>query len=171
MNELPKRKQIRLKNYDYSQNGFYFITICTHNKQRLFEFSTVGNDLCVVPSPKPPNNIIEKWLCETENKFGIKIEQYIIMPDHIHMIVNIKPTEIQNAERHIGRSLQDIMQWFKTMTTNEYINAVKNGEIKPFVKKLWQKSYYEHIIRNERDYTETLEYSVNNPLKYKILHE
>lgn len=154
MNNLPKRKTIRLKHYDYSQNGYYFITICTHNKQNLFN---LNNESAV------QNQIITKWLSELENKFKTEIDYYVIMPDHIHFILIINPTE-----RHTGRSLPDMMQWFKTMTTNEYIKLVKNNILKPFDKKLWQKSYYEHIIRNDQDYIQTVEYIINNPLKYSL---
>ena len=157
--KLPERKKNRLKNYDYSQEGCYFVTLCTHNRQNLFvlEQSRVGNDLCVVPFLQ--NEIIHKWIKETENKFqNIKFEKYVIMPDHLHFIVNIK-------ERHIGRSLRDIMQFFKTMTTNDYIKNIKNGNLKPFDKKIWQKSYYDHIIRNQDDYNEKWDYIENNPQK------
>ena len=84
------------------------------------------------------------------------------MPDHIHFILSI------NAERHIGRSLQDMMRWFKSMTTTNYIKLVKLGVLKPFNKKLWQKSYYEHIIRDEEDYVNSAQYILDNPLKWDI---
>ena len=163
--EISQRKPNRLENYDYSQEGSYFLTLCTHNRQNLFvlEKSRVGNDLCVVPPLQ--NEIIHKWIKETENKFeNIKFEKYVIMPDHLHFIVNI-------TERHIGRSLRDIMQFFKTMTTNDYIKNVKNGKLKPFDKKLWQKSYYDHIIRNQDDYNEKWDYIENNPLKYALKNQ
>ena len=162
MNKLPKRKNIRLKGYDYSSCGYYFITVCTHQRQCLFSMSFVGNDLRVVPEKTPQNLMIEKWINELQNKFYVTIDKYVIMHDHIHLILII------DTERHAGRSLPDIMQWFKTMTTNEYIKLVRNGMIKPFNKKLWQKSYYEHIIRDDRDYEEIAEYIMNNPLKYAI---
>ena len=156
----PNRKPMRLKDYDYSQNGAYFITICTYNRQKLFEISTVGNDLCVVPScDVPQNKIIEKWLHELENKFNVTIDKYVVMPDHIHMIL------IVDLERHVGRSLQDMMQWFKTMTTNEYIKSVKENVLPPFDKKVWQKSYYDHVIRDEDDYITKWNYIENNPVK------
>ena len=163
--EQNTRKPNRLENFDYSQKGCYFLTLCTHNRQNLFilEQSRVGNDLCVVPPLQ--NEIIHKWIKETENKFkNIKFEKYVIMPDHLHFIVNI-------TERHIGRSLRDIMQFFKTMTTNDYIKNVKNGKLKPFDKKLWQKSYYDHIIRNQDDYNEKWDYIENNPLKYALKNQ
>ena len=86
------------------------------------------------------------------------------MPDHIHFIINI-------TERHAGRSLRDIMQFFKTMTTNDYIKNVKNGKLKPFDKKLWQKSYYDHIIRNQDDYNEKWDYIENNPKSYALKNQ
>ncbi len=160
--DLPKRKNMRLKEYDYSETGRYFVTVCTYRRQNIFEIDSVGNTQCGVPSIQ--NQIIYKWINITENKFkNIKFDKYIIMPDHLHFIVNI-------TERHIGRSLQDVMNFFKTMTTNDYINCVKNDALKPFNKKLWQKSYYDHIIRNQDDYNEIWEYIDNNPIKWYLTH-
>ena len=160
MLQLPNRKFNRLKGYDYSNPGMYFVTVCTHNRQKLFEPETVGNDLCVVPCPQ--NKCIHKWLAEAENKFdNVRIDKYVIMPNHLHVIIEI-------TERHTGRSLQNIVQWFKTMSTNEYISMVKDGICKPFNKKMWQKSYYDHIIRNECDYIEIWKYIDENPLGLKI---
>lgn len=156
---LPDRKKNRLDNYDYSNIGCYFITICTHNRQHLFEIEqfSVGNDLCVVPCLQ--NQVVHKWVEKTENKFqNVIFEKYVIMPDHLHFIIKIK-------ERHAGRSLQDVVRYFKTMTTNEYIRYVKNDKLPQFNKKLWQKSYYDHVIRNQTDYNEIWEYIENNPLK------
>ena len=150
--DLPKRKSIRLKEYDYSQNGYYFITLCVQNRKHIFETENVGNDLCVVPQ----NRIIHNRLKDTENKFGIRIDKYVIMPDHIHMILNI---EYQKTDH----SVPDIMRWFKTMTTNDYIKGVNSKGFQPFDKKLWQKSYYEHIIRNVADYQEVWQYIDGNP--------
>ena len=83
MEKLPKRKPTRLKDYDYSIPGAYFVTICTQNREQLFEIENVGNDLCVVPPEQ--NKIIHKWIKETENKFdNIKIDKYVIMPNHIN---------------------------------------------------------------------------------------
>ncbi len=107
---LPKRKSIRLKDYDYSQNGAYFVTICTQNRECLFG-EIVGANLCV--RPNDPHIIIEKHIIELENKY-----------------------------KH------EMIQWFKTQTTNEYIRGVKNNMFPPFDKHIWQRGYYEHIIRN-----------------------
>ena len=186
--EIPQRKLNRLSEYDYGQEGAYFVTLCTQNRSRLFqmELPTVGNDLCVVPynglcavadgvgggngtthrsCPTAGNAIIHKWVQETENKFpNIAIDKYVIMPDHLHLIVTIK-------ERHADRSLPDVMRFFKTMTTNEYIRGVKDGTLTPFDGKLWQKSYYDHVIRNQQDYNEIWQYIENNPVKWIMMHE
>ena len=178
--ETQNRKQNRLTAFDYGQEGAYFVTLCTQNRARLFqmELPDVGNGLCAVPydaddrngttrrsCPTAGNTIIHKWVQETENKFpGITIDKYVIMPDHLHLIVTIK-------ERHAGRSLPDVMRFFKTMTTNAYIRGVKDGILTPFDRKLWQKSYYDHVIRNQQDYNEVWEYIENNPTKWIMMHE
>ena len=162
---FPTRKQNRLENFDYGNIGCYFVTLCTNHRQPIFEIeqSNVGNDLCVVPSIQ--NQIISKWIKETENKYqNMHFDKYVIMPDHLHFIIRI-------AEQHTGCSLQDAMRFFKTMTTNEYIKNVKNQSLPPFNKKLWQKSYYDHIIRTQEDYNEVWEYIENNPTKWILTHE
>lgn len=155
------RKSNRLSHYDYGEVGCYFITLCTHRRQSLFQMETpcVGNGLCAVP-----NQIVHKWVVETQKKFeNIKIDKYVIMPDHLHLIVTIR-------ERHAGCSLPDAMRFLKTMTTNEYIRDVKQGLLPSFDSKLWQKSYYDHVIRNQQDYNEVWEYIENNPTKWMLVH-
>ena len=111
--EMPNRKQNRLTEFDYGQEGAYFVILCTQNRARLFQMELpVGNGLCAVPEgaddrngptrrscPTEGNAIIHKWVRETERRFpNIAIDKYVIMPDHLHLIVTIK-------ERHAGRSL------------------------------------------------------------------
>ena len=172
--EIPQRKLNRLSEYDYGQEGAYFVTLCTQNRSRLFQIELpVRNDLCVVPDngtahrpcPTKGNLIIHKWIRETENKFpDITIDKYAVMPDHLHLIVT-------NKEQYAGCSLPDVMRFFKTMTTNEYIRGVKDGTLTPFDGKLWQKSYYDHVIRNQQDYNEIWQYIENNPTKWIMMHE
>ena len=160
--QIPKRKQIRAKGYDYATQGAYFVTICTHNRQPLFGEivweEAVGATLC--GRPNRPDQMLEKWLFETENKFpGVKIDEYIIMPDHIHAIFAL-------TGDHAGSPLQDIVDWYKTMTTNEYIRCVKKGLYEPYRDGFWQRSYFDHIIRNQNDLYETRKYINNNPLSW-----
>lgn len=153
------RKQIRLKEYDYSQNGAYYITLCTHKKQKLFgEIS----DATLSSFPNRPDLLIEKWLHETENKFtNTKLDYFVIMPNHVHLILFL-------TGDHIGSPLPQIIDWFKTMTTNEYINGVKKGLYKPFEKHIWQRSYFDHIIRNDEDLYNTRKYIEQNPPKWEL---
>ncbi len=158
---LPKRKSMRLKGYDYSQNGAYFVTICTHNRECLFG-EIVGANLCV--RPNDPHIIIEKHIIELENKYkNVVINKYIIMPNHIHFILSIN----NKTGEHIGSPLHEMIQWFKTQTTNEYIRGVKNNMFPPFDKHIWQRGYYEHIIRNETSYNEIWNYIDNNILSWE----
>ena len=81
-----------------------------------------------------------------------------VMPDHVHMII-----EITGA--HIGAPLPEIIKWYKTQTTNEYIRKVRAGELLPYEKHVWQRGYYEHVIRNEAELNEIRQYIENNPQK------
>ena len=163
--KLPYRKSIRLKNYDYSSNGYYFVTICTQNREKLFG-EIVGATLC--GRPNNPDKLIVKWLLELENKFkGVKIDEYIVMPNHIHFIIKRTGDHTGSTGDHTGSPLRYIIGWFKTMTTNEYIAGVKNGRFMPFKGRLWQRNYYEHIIRNYDDYINIADYIQNNPLKWE----
>ena len=168
MPNYPERKRLRLENFDYSQNNAYFVTICTDKRQHLFDeiaLDSVGADPCVRPSDV--NNMLMKWLNKIEEKFSDYIlDMYAIMPDHIHFIV----IKCGTVGGHMGPPLQDVIQWFKTQTTNEYIQGVKTGIYKPFNKKIWQRSYYDHIIRNKQDLQETRKYIYENPVKWYAEH-
>lgn len=163
--DLPKRKPIRLKKYDYSRNGAYFITICTKNRSHIFG-EIVGATLC--GRPNRPDKMVEKWLFELENKFkNIEIDNYIIMPDHIHFILfNHGVTNTVTGD-HLGSPLPEIIDWFKTMTTNEYIRGVRKNLFPPFDKHLWQRSYHDHIIRNQKEYRTISKYIYENPAKWE----
>ena len=147
---MPTRKNLRLQNYNYSLNGYYFITICTNSNSSLFgivkEKEVILNSSAI---------LIKKWLFELENRFSVKIDYYSIMHNHIHFILILEGS---------NEPLSKIIQWFKTMTTNAYIKGVKEGKFLPFYKKLWQRNYYEHIIRNEKSLYEIRQYIENNPI-------
>lgn len=183
---FPRRKQLRLKDYNYSHNGAYHITICTHNRQQLFQniITSTKHGIAVNFPLEENSNFIEKRFSEIENKFPLaKIDCYTVMPDHVHFIVfitddhanslaNSSPTQsIDDVDTIIKRNkelIPLIVNWFKTMTTNEYIRLVKNGTFPPFQKHVWQRSYNDRIIRNSEDLRETREYIEKNP--YKLSH-
>jgi putative transposase len=107
MQNSKTRKQNRLKGYDYSADGYYFVTVCTNNRQALF--GTIENIQIVL---NKAGEMIQFWWSEIPIHFsGITLDKYIIMPNHIHGII--------------------IVQWYKTMTTNQYIQNVKNNNWSP----------------------------------------
>jgi REP element-mobilizing transposase RayT len=160
--DIHHRKSIRLQKYDYRTAGCYFITICLQNRECLFGEIADGYML-----RNPCGEMIVKWVGETKNKFNdINIISYVVMPNHFHAIIaNAAVTNYQGE--HAGLPLHHVVQWFKTMTTNEYIRGVKMLGWKPFNKRLWQRNYYEHIIRDDDDFNYIAEYIMNNPQKWK----
>ncbi len=161
---FSKRKSLRLREYDYSRDSAYFVTICTHNRQRLF--GEIGMpDLGAHPCVRPNNAhiMVEKWLHKLEEKFPeYFINSYVIMPDHIHFIL----IKCSNVGAHMGAPLPTVVQWYKTQTTNEYIRGVKSGVYPPFYKHIWQRSFFDHIIRDSHDMQIRLKYIYDNPLKW-----
>ena len=171
-----RRRSIRLEGYDYSQAGFYFVTICTQKRLHLFgeiiDGEMVLNDAGLM---------VKKWYMELDNKFhDIKPNQMIIMPNHIHFIaqnvgadLRVCPDPDQKGEHsqkgeHVGSPLPVVVQWFKTMTTNEYIRGVKTKNWQRFDGKLWQRNYWEHIVRNEKEYNNIAQYIIDNPAKWQF---
>jgi len=192
------RHSIRLKEYDYTQAGAYFVTICTQKHVLLFD-------------PLPVREMIQRWWEKLPEKFyNVETDVFVIMPNHIHGIVVLvgvdprvdpvmgrthgsAPTDPRvdlvvgrthgsaptdpRTDPVVGRthgsaptsnvvSLAEVVQWFKTMTTNEYIRGVKHMGWTPFTGKLWQRNYYEHIIRNEVDFNQSRAYILDNPHRW-----
>ena len=146
------RHSIRLKNFDYSQPGFYFVTICVQNRQCLFGDIKNGelklNDV---------GKMIKKCWEQMTILFPVlSINEFVVMPDHFHAIVDIS----LNSDQVL---LSRIIGSFKSITTNEYIHGVNDGTWMPFDKRLWQRNYYEHIIRDIFDYNRIVDYIKNNP--------
>ena len=127
----------------------------------------VGADRCV--RPKTGAEIAEYWLYEIPHHFEyVSIDKSVIMPDHIHFVLRIdRPLDTGG---HTGPPLPQIVQWYKTMTTAEYSRLVKSGILPPYNNRLWQRGFYDHVIRNEHDYIECMKYIEQNPLK-KLLFE
>lgn len=154
MNKLPQRKNIRLKNYDYSQAGYYFITICNKDKKNLFW--NVG-ETCGLQFRKSSLSNIGEVINKEINKIdsiyrSVEINKYVIMPNHIHMIIIL--------HNESGRS--------KTSPTISRIVQQFKGSISKQVGfSFWQKSFYEHIIRDEQDYKNICEYIETNSLKWQ----
>ena len=141
---LPKRKPNRLNDFDYSQNGAYFVTICTQDRKKILS-EIVGDDAHIVP--KPYGRIAEKYIRNVP-----EIEKYVIMPDHIHMLI----------------LLDNGSMWASTPTNKiaSIVRSIKVLVAKEIGESIFQRSYYDHVIRNQRDYDEIWEYIENNPKKW-----
>ena len=159
---MERRKPTRLKNYDYSANGYYFITICTAKKQKIL-CDIVGEGLCALPKTNLTKigKCIDDALKYINENYDAKILKYAIMPNHIHFIIKTTgghgdPPQKMKATTggHGDPPLQDIIGRMKSFTTKQY------GET------LWQRSFYDHIIRDEKDYLRIWEYIDTNPQKW-----
>lgn len=159
-----RRRSIRLKDYDYSQAGAYFVTICTYNKECVFgdikdgkiELSEIGK-------------VASKYWVEIPEHFScVQLDEFVVMPNHIHGIVIINSVGVQNFEplqhkyQHIiPKSIGSIIRTYKSAVSHW---CKTNG----YVHFRWQRNYYEHVIRNANDLYEIREYIVNNPLKWDL---
>jgi len=225
---LKNRRSIRLKGYDYSQSGAYFITICLHNRIDLFgsivipepvgaglvpalmdndihentygamepvfggaveqsSGATIGQKSGITmgqasgaiigqaqglplregwkSSPLMRLNeigrmVVDQWQALSNRFDGIGVHEFVLMPDHIHGIVEIERLDCQNKV-----TLADIVGAFKSLTTHAYIQGVHQVSWRAFEKRLWQRNYWEHIIRNEQEYQAIVQYIRDNPLR------
>jgi REP element-mobilizing transposase RayT len=173
------RRLLRLKNYDYSQTGAYFVTICTQNRTCLFGAVVDGemrlNDV---------GRMVEHEWFELNHKFtAVEADEFVIMPNHCHGIVIITDGVV-GADLRVGPApkgahtgaplrsrLSTVIQWFKTMTTNKYMRNVKTGTWPPFNGRLWQRNYHEHVIRNEESLNRIRQYIVDNPARWQFDRE
>ena len=218
-----KRRSIRLKGYDYSQAGLYFITICIQDREMLL--GKIKNDEMLL---NDAGKMVRKEWEKLPQRFNaIVLHEFVIMPNHFHAILEIvratlvvAPNEAARDETgelpgattrvapttpdamgqlpgattrvaptvapnetapdeagelpgattrvaQIAKTIGDVMGAFKSITTGKYIDGVKNYGWPSFNRKLWQRNYYEHIIRNERAYENISEYIINNPARWQ----
>lgn len=170
-----RRRTVRLKGYDYSQPGACFVTVCSYRKAAILGEIQEGSVLL-----SKMGRVALDWWKRIPSKFGhVILDQYIVMPDHLHGIIKIvgadprvRPGRMSDTfpdqGAHTGAPLPKIIQWFKTMSTNEYLRIVKQDRALDSSPKLWQRNYYEHIIRNETELAETRKYIKCNPLKLSL---
>ena len=161
---MEQRKHTRLPNYDYASPGGYFVTICTREKKPLFGNikTPVGRGPCAPPNTA--RTIAEEWIGRIQGKFpNWTVDNSVVMPNHVHLLLQAHPL---NAAGHAGPALQDVVAWYKTMTTNAVIRAVKAGAMPPFEKAVWQTGFYESVIRGQEHYLRTWQYIDENPARW-----
>ena len=181
----PQRKNIRLKEYDYSFPGWYYVTICTFNRINLF--GKIADGKMVLN--EDGKIVEEEWLQTKEIRKNVDLDYYIIMPNHLHGIIIIEQSfedviikgrgELNSPEKiDSGRiqyaptndtfispshTLGAIVRGFKSSVTKKIRELSGNSEL-----RIWQRNYYEHIIRNDNDLHRIRTYIQNNPLKWEL---
>jgi REP element-mobilizing transposase RayT len=196
-----RRRSIRLQGWDYSQEGVYFITVCTQNREYLFgEISLDSMQLNA-----PGTMVVEVWDRLPERFPFVELDARILMPNHLHAIVVIDrrgepgirpsathPPNIIHFDQgdHLDRgehkvrpygkirprgtaagSLGRIVQVFKSITTHQYLQGIREYGWQPFPGKLWQRNYYERIVRDEEEWQHLSEYIAANPINWAMDRE
>ena len=170
--KVHHRRSIRLKGYDYSQNGAYFLTICAYNKRCLFG-KIVNTEINLNDAGRM---IEDEWHNLAVRFNNIQLDEHIVMPNHFHGIIMVGAPimgtqDVRPAEKAPTRgapTISKIIGAFKSITTCKYIDGVKIHEWPSFDKKLWQQNYYEHIIRNETSLEKIRNYVLGNPGNWLI---
>ena len=164
-NKLPIRKHPRLEDFDYRSNGAYFITICTQDKRCVFSrIAGQGTGSCEHPRAESLEieytqfgKIAEKQLQLLEERYsGLFVDCYVIMPNHIHVILILREEAAGASPRP---TIMDAVCAYKSLTT---IECKRNG----FFGKLFQTSFHDHVIRSREDYERHLKYVVENPMRW-----
>ena len=181
MKEYPNRKANRLKNYDYTQDGAYFITICVKDKHEILGEIVVGGGVLDAPcsdSGTVPccelseiGRLVDSRIQTMNNIYdSVKIEKYMIMPNHIHMIVSIAH-ENGSLLRKTFRSGTPDRRFREATPTNatipSFISTLKRYTNRDCGFSFWQRSYHDHIIRNEAEYQKIWEYIDTNPIRWE----
>jgi putative transposase len=163
--EKHHRRSIRLKGFDYSRSATYFVTICVDNRECLF--GTILQDGgCENTSDRMLLNDVGKmvsaeWLDLPSRFPSMILDDFVVMPNHFHGIICTSP------DSQVNPTLGQIIGVFKSIVTHHYIIGVNTQNWKPFHKRLWQRNYYEHIIRDDAALQKIQQYIQNNPLTWQ----
>ncbi len=158
------RKSPRLKKYDYSRPGYYFITMCTHNKIKLLSKIVKDETEKSTVILTRAGIIVDEIINNLPERLSIKIHKYIIMPNHVHFIMIVKNSEQlvrnrQNPEHH-RKAIDETVGFIKMNASKRIHREFYDGEI-------WQRSYHDHIIRGQLDYEKIWSYINTNPSCWK----
>ncbi len=180
--DIHHRRSIRLKGYDYSQEGLYFITICVQNHECLFG-EIINGEMQLNEMGKI---VKEEWEKSAKIRSEIETHEYIVMPNHFHAIVEIittnngpvgaygiRPNEIytNSSNNQLGDINQTGVCHTPLRSPSKTLGALVRGFKSSVTKQLgfspWQRNYYEHIIRNDKSYLYISEYIKNNPINWE----
>lgn len=179
------RRSVRLRHYDYAQPGAYFVTICTHHRACL-----LGAVAAEAVRLSAAGRIVQAaWNDLPRHYPHVALDAFVVMPNHLHGIIQIidlavtdahavgadprvrpvaRHAAIPNQGAHAGAPLPRIVQWWKTMTTNAYIRGVRVQGWPRFDGRLWQRNYWERVLRDERELGLARDYILQNPLRWHL---
>ncbi len=171
--QLPRRRILRLRDYDYTQSGAYFVTIVAQDRACLFG-EVVHQRVYLNEAGK----MIEKhWLALPQRFSHIETDSFIVMPNHFHSILVVAPdqragTSPAPTAKHMGAvALGHVVGAFKSITTWDYARGVHEQGWPRFRQRLWQRNYYEHVIRDEGDLLRARQYIDANPANWSLDEE
>lgn len=161
MSGLPIRKRNRLNGYNYSRNGYYFITICTKDRQLLL--CDINNNNVHLSDY---GNIVNKYILSSNSAYTyLHIDNYVIMPNHIHFIINIE--ENIDYKKEMTHQLNNNLTNVPSTVISKFVSTFKHLTIKESGVNFWQRNYHDHIIRNEDEYIKIDNYINYNPNKWE----
>ena len=146
--ELPRRRSIRLKGHNYSWTASYFITLRSEHHEPVFEM------------PELQSIIIEAWLALPVRFPHVQLDEYVIMPDHMHGILHFCVSDVQMPA--LGR----VIGAYKSLTAIAWLRYIETHNVS-WSGNLWQRNYHEHIIRDASDLAQKREYIRKNPLRWQ----
>ena len=175
MNSYPRRKHPRLKYYDYSQNGCYFVTVCTKDRKCLLSKISVGRDALIPPQLSltyigaAVNKYIENINSVYEN---VCVEAYVIMPNHIHLLLTFCDSGAEDGGLRASRPTENIGASLKTdikyrPTLHTVIRSLKRMVTRELGHSIWQSSYYDTVVRTEAMYLDIYKYIEENPCNWE----
>ena len=151
--EIHNRKITRLKDYDYSKPGAYFITICTQNRKCLLWENVGAITNRLHPSLSDTGKIVEQCILNISKHYPmISVDHYVVMPNHVHLLLRIDTDP--EGRLIIAPTISTVVRLMKRAATRQI-----GGPI-------WQRGFHDHIIRGEQDYLKIWEYIENNPVKW-----
>jgi putative transposase len=172
--ETRRRKPLRLRGYDYAQAGAYFVTICTQHRTCLFG-EVVDGAMRLNGAGQLAATV---WNSMLDRFPDIELDMFVIMPNHLHGIIVLSdydPRDTANTGARAGTrpapTIGEIVGAFKSLFTLRFAEGVRGKRWPPFDRRVWQRNYYEHVIRDERDLARVRRYIDENPLRWKFDQE
>ena len=174
--EIHQRRSIRLKGYDYSQGGAYFVTIVAQGRLCLFGDVVDGE----MRANDAGEMVWRVWDGMPGRFPSIEMDEFVVMPNHVHGVIIIRQSlgslvggqGDSGVQRDTGATtVGDVVGAFKSLTTVEYGRGVRKLDWPPFDRRLWQRNYYERVIRDESEFSRVRKYIANNPMEWEFDRE